>query len=286
MRRAVPALFLALAVWTAAGAATHLVDSRGNLLFVEALTAVAEDGGTLSAIRVRQSAPAGKTTEEFVPGTLDPAVDLSPQILFDTLSGRIVVIWVRQEGRRMWLAGTSRGEPGDWSQLVLMDTGGFEPSEPRADVDDASRLHVVFKIADAKTGTGLRHRAYDLLSFDPATAATDPFAVQETTKGRWPRQESPAASGGGTGGAAGSAASGSAEARPAEGATKTPAFSDYGVAGGCGVAVVWRVAGSQLEVASLTGSRWRRGDVGLGEGPDRPQAESLAAEIAKRFCRS
>jgi len=78
----------------------------------------------------------------------------------------------------------------------------------------------------------------------------------------------------------------SAEARPAEGATKTPAFSDYGVAGGCGVAVVWRVAGSQLEVASLTGSRWRRGDVGLGEGPDRPQAESLAAEIAKRFCRS
>lgn len=254
---------------------------------MEAVTAITTDGGSVSALKVRQGLKDGRTSEEIIPETADPLADLAPQALLDPDTGDLIVVWNRHDGRKLTLASSRRDATGTWTAIAYLDTGKQEPSDPEVALDTTSRLHVVFKVSEGKGEFGLRHRAYDLSTLQPVSDAVDPFAAEAPAPKREaaasPKAEAPTAP------RAGKPAEATPSAGPAPGLTVAPgkpaAFTAYGVEAGCETAVVYRVAGEKLDIATLTLSKWSTGSVEMGSASDPATARSLAVEIARRFCR-
>ncbi|HZE88273.1 MAG TPA: hypothetical protein VE404_01930, partial [Verrucomicrobiae bacterium] len=151
-----------------------------------------------------------------------------------------------------------------------------------------ARLHVVFRVTPGKGEPGLRHRAYDLATLQPVGDIVDPFAPAAK-----PASPEPAAPGKAESAPTPRAGKPRAEAAPASGPApgltvapeKPVAFTAYGVEAGCETAVVYRVAGGKLDIATWTSSKWTRGSIEMGPASDPATARSLAVEIARRFCR-
>jgi len=277
-----PPLLLFLCATTAIVASSNVVDLKGRLIAVEAATAITTEGTTVSVLKIRQNAKDGSPSEEIVPETADAQADLAPQALMDPVTGDLVLIWSRFDGRHMTLAATRRDPSGAWSPLTYLDTGKGEPAGPEVALDDASRLHVLWKVTPVKTAPELRHRAFDLGTFQPIGDVVDPFAEKPAaTKGT--RAEK---TGKGAGTAVGQPAreAGASPGLTVDEGRKGERFSAYGVESGCDAAVVFRVSGKRLEVASIFEGKWQRGDVAIGGGGDPATVRGLVADIARRFC--
>lgn len=267
-----------LSAWAGISASSSLVDMKGRLISVEAATAITTEGTTVSVLKLRQTAKDGRPMEEIVPDTADAQADLSPQLLLDPESGDLILVWCRYDGRRMTLAAARRDSAGAWSSITYLDAGKEDPSDPQAALDTASRLHVVWKTTPVKSGPSLRHRAYDLPTLQPIGDAVDPFA---SGPARSPRLRAGKTKGGTAepGGAAGQGPPGLTVEEK-----KEATFTTYGVETGCDAAVVFRVAGKRLEVATVAEGKWRRGDVELDAGADPAALRTLVSDIARRFC--
>jgi hypothetical protein len=274
---------LLLCATTATFASSTVVDMKGKLISVEAATAITTEGTTVSVIKVRQNDKAGRSSEEIVPETADAQADLAPQILLDPGSGDLILLWSRFDGRRMALAGSRRDASGAWTPLTYLDTGKEEPTDPQIALDASARLHVLWKISRAKTGPELRHRAFDLGSFQSVGDVVDPFA-QGATPARRAQAAKP------------DKALDKAIAQPGRDPNASPGltvedgrkrepFSTYGIESGCDAAVVYRISGKHLEVASILDGKWQRGDVNVDGATDAATVRSLVADIASRFCK-
>jgi hypothetical protein len=272
-----------------ASAASSLVDMRGRLVSVEAATAVTTDGSTVSVLKFRQTLKDGRVSDEIVPETADSQADLSPQLLLDPESDELILVWNRFDGHRMTLAASRRDTSGSWGPITYLETGKDEPAEPQAALDTSSRLHIVWKVSPAKSSPGLRHRAFDVATFQALGDVIDPFerATSRAERQRAgelakkePAKKEPVKPGAGA----------PAEAPGGPGFTvedknKPETFTLYGVESGCDTAVVFRVTPGALQVATLSEGKWHRGDVNLEAGADPSALRSLVSDIARRFCR-
>jgi len=274
---------LLLCTSTAALGSSSVVDMKGRLISVEAATAITTEGTTVSVLKIRQNAKDGRASEEIVPETGDAQADLAPQILLDPGSGDLVLLWTRFDGHRMALAAARRDASGAWSSLTYLDTGKAEPAEPEVTLDASSRLHVLWKIAVPKAGPELRHRAFDLGSFQAIGDTIDPFAAGHAASPRV--RAGKTEKGSGTVGAQPARDAGASSGLTVEDGGKTEGLSAYGVETGCDAAVVYRVSGKRLEVASIFDGKWQRGDVNIDGAAGTASVRDLVADIAHRFCR-
>lgn len=281
MRAGAPLLAACAFAFTGSAlAATQAVDMRGNLVGVEAITAVRESGGATSAIRVRITAPDGKVAEEIIPDTLDDEADALPVLLLDAASGDPVVLWSRHDGRRLEIA-ASRRASGVWTPTQILDSGKGEPAEFKADLGADSVLQVVWKSVSS-AGEMLRHRAFDLQTLQPLGPASDPFAASKAIRSRRPGRTR--AEGGSDDPGYIPNSTVPKGVTIVGGGDRTPAILDYGVAAACGATVVYRVQGSELGVATLAHGKWSRGTVKVGAEASKIDARALASDISRRFC--
>ena len=259
-----------------------VVDMKGRLVSIEAATAITTEGATVSVLKLRQTLSDGRTAEEIIPETADPQADLDPQILLDAGSGDLLVIWSRHDGRRMTLAAARRDPSGSWSPITYLETGKDEPAAPRAAMGVDSRIHVVWKSSPPGSEPVLRYRAYDLTTLQALGDEIGPFDRESIRAKSAPGDRGPRPSGKPAAPSSRSAPGPSSAPPPAG---RPAAFSAYGVEAGCDAAVVYRLAVRKLEVATLSGGKWSRGDVDLESAPDEAAARALVSDIARRFCR-
>lgn len=285
--RAVPALlaiFAGAALLPGADGAraagnASLVDLRGRLVTVEAVTVVEEGGASAPALRMRRTAPDGSSSEEFIPGTLDSAADTAPSLYFDAPSSQILLLWIRHDGSAPALSAATLDESGLWSPGSILETGAAMPLGYRADLDAASRIHVVWETSGPEGKPALRHRVFDAVTFEALGRTTDPVKPPKRRDGAG-RTGQPGPEGGTDEPGpllATSPSSGLTIPPPPE-----PVVEDYGVVAACDAAIVWTVAEGRMKVATWSDRSWSRGEVRLEPGAD-PAA--LAAGIARRFCR-
>jgi hypothetical protein len=279
MRRwaAVLALLLALPASQAAGATSHVVDSRGNLLTVESVFALTENNERAYVLRFERRAPDGSTSEEYLAETMDASADLAPQILYDASLDELLLIWLREDEGRTRLASTSRLGPEFWSAIKLLDTGGKDPSSFWDSIDNLSRVHIIWDESSGSAASRIAHRAFDVITLEPSDPLSHPFQP--------PAPPRPHVFGGPEGG--------SDEPGPIthqqpdsneEKDAKGGGSSSFGIVGGCETPVAYRLAGRRLHIATLIGGSWARGDVDLGSSADKSTAEPIVSEIARRFC--
>jgi hypothetical protein len=192
-----------------------------------------------------------------------------------------VVLWSRHNGRRLEIA-ASRRASGVWTPTQILDSGKGEPVEFKADLGPGAALHVVWKSVSS-TGETLRYRAFDLQTFQPLAPAIDPFSPSRApARSRRPGR---AATEGGSDDPGYIPTSAVPKGVTiVGGGDRTPAILDYGVAAACGAAVVYRVQGSELGVATLAHGKWSRGTVKVGAEASKIEARALASDISRRFC--
>lgn len=134
LSRAAAILSLALLPWLAGPllqAALYVIDVEGHVFSVDIVSDSVDP--LLQGVRMQDRSPAGQTTSEIIPTTLDAVLDASPAIALR--QGGLVVAWARTEGGDSELALALRDTGAGWRPHVLLTSNTLNDEQPRILVD-------------------------------------------------------------------------------------------------------------------------------------------------------